>query len=90
LLTAGIDAGPVGQSEVELSLTDERCDVVVGAVAERDVETGVVVVAGLVGEVELRELDARDVAEADGQRCTRLTGIGTRLAAGRRGLRRRG
>ena len=55
-----------------------------------DVEAGLRVVARLVGQVERRELDARDEAEADGQRGRLRLGsaLGVALGDGRR--RRRG
>src|SRR6185369_9561138 len=61
---------------------------------ERDVEALVAVVTGLLGEIELGELDAGDVAEADGQ-LRRRSGGGhrdrgsSRAPRGRRRGRRR-
>ena len=61
------DARPVGEPEVDLALPDLRDQVRVDLVLERDLQALRRVVAGLVGPVERRELDARDVAEPDGQ-----------------------
>ena len=89
------DARPVGDADVDRALADERDELRVDLVLERDLEAGVAVVAGLVGEVELGELDARDVAEADGE-LDGAAGVGegvagcpwrrARSASGRRGV----
>ena len=65
LLAAGMTLVP---SPIPMSIApcaDERDQVGVDLVLELDVEPGVRVVAVLLGQVELGELDARDVAEAD-------------------------
>ena len=68
LADGGDDRGAVAVADVDRALAEERDEVRVDLVLERHVEAGVRVVAGLLGEVELRELDARDVAEADRER----------------------
>ena len=64
LLTAGMtlvpSARPTSIAPCPTSVMRSGVDLVL----ERDVEAGLLVVAGLVGEVERRELDARDEAEA--------------------------
>ena len=59
------EARAIGHTDIEGPLAEKRDEVLVAAVLEGHVEPGVSVVAGLVGQVELRELDAGDVAEAD-------------------------
>ena len=59
------DAGPVADPDVDGALADQRDELGVDLVLELDVEAGIRVVAVLLGEVELRELDARDVSEPD-------------------------
>ena len=85
------DARPVADPDVDGARADERDEVRVDLVLELDVEAAVRVVALLLGEVELRELDARDVAEPDDQLGRRDARVG-RLGAGaiaHGGVRRR-
>ena len=67
-LTAGMTLVPSAIPTSTRALADEGDEVGVDLVLERHLEAGVAVVAGLVGEVELGELDARDVAQPDRQR----------------------
>ena len=62
------DARAVGHADVDRALADERDQVRVDLVLEGHLEPGVAVVALLLRAIELSELDARDVAQADGQR----------------------
>ena len=68
-LTAGITLVPSASAEVEVALrrpaATRFASISFWNVTSRP---GFVVVAGLLGEVELGELDARDVAEPDRQR----------------------
>ena len=73
-LTAGSGVVPSAIAMSICALGDERDEVGVAPVLERHVEARLAVVAGLVGEVELGELDARDVAQAHGQLDRRLGG----------------
>ena len=61
----GDDAGPVADPDIDGSLADQRDEVLVDLALELDVQAGIGVVAVLLCEVELRELDARDVSEPD-------------------------
>ena len=61
------EARAVGHADVHGTLAQQRDELRVVVVLERHIEASIVVVAGLLGEVELRELDARDVAEPDRQ-----------------------
>ena len=61
------EARTVGQADVHGTLADERHEIRIDLVLEGHVEARIAVVAGLIGQVERRELDARDVAEAHGQ-----------------------
>ncbi len=70
------DAGPIGEADIDRPLPDEGHEIRVDLVLECDVEPGFLVVPGLIGTVELRELDARDEAEPDRQRGQ----VGRRLA----------
>ena len=62
------DARAVGDADVDAAGADERDEVRIDLVLERDGQAGRLVQAFLLGEVERRELDARDVAEPDRQR----------------------
>ena len=75
----GDHARPVGDPDVHGALADQRHQLRVDLVLERDLEAGVPIVARLVGEIELRELDVRYVPETDRQ----LHGLGR--GGGRRG-----
>ncbi len=64
-LTAGMTLVPSRDADVDGALADERHEIRIDLVLEFDLEARVPVVPVLVREVERRELDARDEAEAD-------------------------
>ena len=76
------DARPVADPDVDRALPDQRDEVRVDLVLELDLEAGIRVVALLLGEVELGELDARDVAEADDELGRRDARFGEAADAG--------
>ena len=94
-LAGGRDgARAVRQADIDRTLPDEGDQVRVDLVLERDRQAGVGVIAGLVGQIERGELDARDEAQADGQGDRRMArpagGRGYRGRARGRCRRRRG
>jgi len=62
----------IRDAHVHGALGEQRDELRIDLVLKRDIEASCLVVAGILGQVELCELDVRDVAQADGQSRGRL------------------